>query len=180
MSKVIVIVGLSAVGKSRVADQLARELGYENIGIGAVRRSKAAEFGYNDVRVADKALGKDYLLEKALPAVYAQIDSAVRSGRGAIIESARSTEFINELKRRYPQEVEVVNLTATRHARLRLFQLRTGLGTKEAKKKLRRRDKIKIQGGTLGILREHISNTVPNTVRGVNNLVGKIKRRLRK
>lgn len=151
MVEILCVTGSSATGKSSVSKHLSKEFGVPLFSLGDYQREKFTHYG--TPQQYHRKLGLDVTSYGLWPEFVNQIAS-LKSDKGIIVDGIYTYKFLELLKKNFKGEnVHLMQITATRHARLRFFQIRTNLEVADAFKEMSKIDKIKRDVGLIEVLR---------------------------
>ena len=176
----ICLIGLSGAGKTTLANRLSKEMGFAVFSVGGLERKIALKKGYSDVVEYEKKVGLQKAYVSLFPYVIKELKRVGKQNEGIIVEGVYSPKLFRMMQNAFGKErIILLNIAATRHARLRRLIAREGRKTADAKKNLRALERGKFEVGANEMLKLGKSNTIRNTGT-LNETMQKIRLRLRK
>ncbi len=152
MGLIVCITGGTAAGKSTLSEHLYSKFKLPQFNPGGYQRKKFASLGFRSPAEYHKQLG----LEKTYYALWPEFIEQIRtniSERGIVIGGVYSSEFLELIKREFSgYRTCLFNVAASRHIRLRRFQIREKFEIKKAKYEFRALEKSKCSVGFLSLL----------------------------
>ncbi len=178
-SKIIILTGLSGVGKSTISRSISEELSMPAVHASAIIRRYAESQGYRRLSHFFKGVGVQNAYIKVRPLILAEIVKHAEKGN-VLVEGLYDIGLYRELQKRFGQKsITVINLTANRSFRRHQHALRKGLPYGKGRADVRKRDAVKWAGGLQQMLKESqikVRNTksIPVVIRKVITQIRRI------
>lgn len=142
---IISVTGLSASGKSTLAEHLRKNLDMGMFSLGNYQRAEFAAYGSPLEYHAKLSLETTYY--GRWPAYIAEISKNM-SGLGVVVEAVYSLEFLKLMQKSFlGNPIHLIGIQAPQERRTKLFMAKSGLSKAEAESQLARMDEIKIEVG---------------------------------
>jgi dephospho-CoA kinase len=153
MGLIVCITGGTAAGKSALSEHLCAKFKLPQFDPGGYQRKKFASLGFGSPAEYHKQLGLEKTYYGLWPEFIEQIRASIAK-QGIVIGGVYTPEFLELVKQEFPEyRTCLLNVTATRHVRLRRFQLREKLEMRKAKHEFQALEESKQEVGLLRLLR---------------------------
>lgn len=164
INKLIVLVGMSASGKTTLANLIAREENAVPVFVSKLIRERAVKEGFKGLTDYFAHYGVENGFKNVRPKIHEQIVTALKLGN-VVVEGVYDMKLFDGLVKELGRKnLFVVNLAGGRQVREHRFGLSHGLSSHQAKKRVRERDEFKWDAGLRFISRQADVKLRSNTV----------------